>query len=422
MRRTLLALVPATLLCVAATTAPARADVTPSPSPSSSVDTSTLRQPTSDSAMLNMLGQQGVDYYPITDLNEALSGANSGTTLVISDGEFPSTDDLTQISDAGFGRIIILNNDASTVSTLIPGVTVKPYTNPLRQPTSPSCSQADAAAAGSVAFEDNTAAFDVSEADTSGGPIVGCYLVNGASSLVSYDSGGTSIIALGSSTFTENVYLTEAGNAALALRVFGAHSKLVWYAPSFTPDVTLNNCGGNTCGSGGNQTPQPGSTTTIPAGGGGSGGGSNASGPTLTSLMPSWIWWALLQLFVAVLLTAYWRGRRLGAVVTEQLPVTVRAAETVEGHARLYRRANAHGRAAELLRKATASRLAVYCGVPSARAHADPSVLIAPVAARLQVGEDLVADLLAGAAPQSEAELVLLADHLDQLEQEVRSS
>jgi hypothetical protein len=109
-------------------------------------------------------------------------------------------------------------------------------------------------------------------------------------------------------------------------------------------------------------------------------------------------------------------------VVSEQLPVTVRAAETVEGHARLYRRANAHGRAAELLRKATAGRLAVYFGVPAARAHTDPSVLIAPVAARLQVGEESIADLLAGAAPQSEAELVLLADHLDQLEQEVRSS
>ncbi len=138
--------------------------------------------------------------------------------------------------------------------------------------------------------------------------------------------------------------------------------------------------------------------------------------------MPTWIWWALLQLLVAVLLVAYWRGRRLGAVVTEQLPVTVRAAETVEGHARLYRRANAHGRAAELLRKATASRLAGYFGIPAARAHADPSLLVAPVSARLGVTDDLVADLLTGQAPQSEAELVLLADHLDQLEQEVRSS
>jgi hypothetical protein len=178
-----------------------------------------------------------------------------------------------------------------------------------------------------------------------------------------------------------------------------------------TTTITLGGGNGGSTGGGGGG-----------SGGDGGGGGSGASRPTLTSLMPSWIWWALLQLLVAVLLVAYWRGRRLGAVVTEKLPVTVRAAETVEGHARLYRRANAHGRAAELLRKATASRLAGFFGVPAARAHADPSILVAPVAARLNVTEDVVADLLAGQAPQSEAELVLLADHLDQLEQEVRSS
>jgi hypothetical protein len=66
--------------------------------------------------------------------------------------------------------------------------------------------------------------------------------------------------------------------------------------------------------------------------------------------------------------------------------------------------------------------LAGYFGIPAARAHADPSLLVAPVAARLETAPELIGDLLAGEAPQSEAELVLLADHLDQLEKEVRSS
>jgi hypothetical protein len=418
MRRSLFALAATALLCTAAT-APAAAAT---PSPSASVDNSTLIQPNSVSAMLNLLGQQGVSYFPVQTLGAALNYEGSGTTLVISDDELLNTNELNEIASSQFGRIVILNNDTSTLDTLLPGAGISTFTGSLTAPVQPSCTQQDAAAAGSVDFHDSSASFELS-AQHAG--LVGCYPVDGKPTFVYKNDGTYDVVALGSSTFIDNNVLTEQGNAALALRVFGAHSNLVWLAASFVPDVTLNNCGGTGCGSGGGGTPAPGSTTTIPAGGGngnGSGNGSNASGPTLTSLMPTWIWWALLQLLIAVLLTAYWRGRRLGAVVTERLPVTVRAAETVEGHARLYRRANAHGRAAELLRKAAASRLAGYFGVPAARAHADPSLLVAPVAARLQVAQDLIADLLAGEAPQSEAELVLLADHLDQLEQEVRSS
>ena len=47
-----------------------------------------------------------------------------------------------------------------------------------------------------------------------------------------------------------------------------------------------------------------------------------------------------------MLLLALWRARRLGPVVAEPLPVVVRAAETVEGRARLYRRGGARGQAA----------------------------------------------------------------------------
>ncbi len=384
------------------------------------MDTSTLLEPTSSSALLNLLGQRGVAYYPVRHLDVVLSFASPDATLVISDDERPSVLALDRLVSAGFGRIIILNNDAVTVTAFMPNVSVSRLAYAVTAPVQPSCTQPDALAAGSVDLHTSAVTFTVSSTDNA---VVGCYPVGGAPTLVYSGQGTSDAVAVSSTTFFENDRLASAGNAALALRLFGAHSKLVWFAPSFIPDPSLNNCGGATCGSGQNR-PEPGSTTTIRAGGGGGGGGggSGSSQPTLTSLMPTWIWWALLQLLIAVLLTAYWRGRRLGAVVTEQLPVTVRAAETVEGHARLYRRADAHGRAAELLRKATAGRLAGYFGVPAARAHADPSVLVGPVAARLRVTEESIAELLASEAPQSEAELVRLADRLDQLEQEVRSS
>lgn len=387
------------------------------------MDNGTLIQPDSDSALLNLLGQQGIDYYPVRTVDAALGYEGADTTLVISDDEHLTSDELARIALGRFGRIIILNNDEDAITTLLPGARLDTFTGSLSSPVRPSCDQQDAAAAGAVNFFDSSATFKVPATSTD---LVGCYPVDGKPTMVYESALAYDVVALGSSTFIDNNVLTSQGNAALALRLFGAYPNLVWLASSFIPDVTLNNCDGYTCDGGGGNNPSPGTTTTTRAGGGssrnGGGGGSSASGPTLTSLMPTWIWWALLQLLIAVLLTAYWRGRRLGAVVTERLPVTVRAAETVEGHARLYRRANAHGRAAELLRQAAAGRLAGLFGIPAARAHADPSLLVAPVAARLQVGEDLIADLLAGGAPQSEAELVLLADHLDQLEQEVRSS
>ena len=59
-----------------------------------------------------------------------------------------------------------------------------------------------------------------------------------------------------------------------------------------------------------------------------------------------------LQVFVAVALAALWRIRRLGPLVTEPLPVVVRASETVEGHGRLYRSRRSRDRAAAVLRAA----------------------------------------------------------------------
>ena len=72
--------------------------------------------------------------------------------------------------------------------------------------------------------------------------------------------------------------------------------------------------------------------------------------PSIWALFPPWAQRAFWWLLVVGVLLALWRGRRLGPVVTEPLPVVVRSAEVVEGHGRLYRRAGARERAAELLR------------------------------------------------------------------------
>ena len=64
-----------------------------------------------------------------------------------------------------------------------------------------------------------------------------------------------------------------------------------------------------------------------------------------------------------MLLVALWKGRRIGPLVAERLPVVVRASETVEGRGRLYRSRRARDRAADALRTATLQRLLPRLGL-----------------------------------------------------------
>lgn len=75
-----------------------------------------------------------------------------------------------------------------------------------------------------------------------------------------------------------------------------------------------------------------------------------------------------------------------------------------------------------MLRAAARERLAALVGVPATQAH-DPASLVPAVAARLTAGPPQDPDgLLFGTAPTTDAALIALADHLDALEREVRTS
>jgi hypothetical protein len=112
-------------------------------------------------------------------------------------------------------------------------------------------------------------------------------------------------------------------------------------------------------------------------------------------------------------LLVLWRGRRLGPAVTEPLPVVVRAAEVVEGHGRLYRRAGARDRAAAALRAATLARLAVHAGLR--RGARTDDIVAAACAATGRPAID-VWYLLGGPWPVDDAGLLRLAVELDALE------
>ncbi|WP_377271078.1 DUF4350 domain-containing protein [Peterkaempfera sp. SMS 1(5)a] len=290
---------------------------------------------------------------------------------------------------AGGGRVVLVSPGPTELSVLAP-------TTRLADPdgdappavssasTEPDCDLPEARRAGSA--ELGGLLYAPAE------PAQGCYFRDGRPALVRSSEGNGDTVVLGSGRFLTNDRLDDDGNAALALGLLGAHRRLVWYLPDYD-QATAD-----------------------------SGAGSQG----LLALLPAGWRWGLLQAAVAALLAALWRARRLGPVVPENLPVTVRASETTEGRARLYRRAKARDRAADALRRATRSRLSGSLGLP-ARPEAGPAALTAAVAGRLPQdhasGARTPAEvhaLLYGAAPADDTALLRLADDLDTLERQVR--
>ncbi|MEO6116297.1 MAG: hypothetical protein ABIP33_07930, partial [Pseudolysinimonas sp.] len=177
-----------------------------------------------------------------------------------------------------------------------------------------------------------------------------------------------------------NGTIATKGNAALALNLLGAHHTLIWYISTYA-DL-------------------------------------QQQGPaqTLGDLTPGWVTPLLLLLSLVGVAAAVWRGRRFGPIVVENLPVVVRASETMEGRARLYSRARARLRALDSLRIGTVERLARAVGLPRTATVGEVADAVAALTGRDRAE---VANLLLDAVPGGDSELVRLSDDLLTLEAEV---
>jgi hypothetical protein len=144
-----------------------------------------------------------------------------------------------------------------------------------------------------------------------------------------------------------------------------------------------------------------------------------AGDPTLGELTPPWVSPVIVLLLVAGVAAAIWRGRRFGPLVAERLPVTVRAAETTEGRARLYAHARDAVHAADQLRIGALGRLGRMLGLgPSASA---PEIADA-AAARTGFDRGAVRGIRIDELPRTDADLVDLDRRLRSLEQAVHAS
>jgi hypothetical protein len=186
---------------------------------------------------------------------------------------------------------------------------------------------------------------------------------------------------LGASAVLTNDQVLERDIAAVALRLLGARRRLVWYVPS------LADLGG-------------------------------ADGVSVGSLLPDWLAPGLWMLLLTAIALVVWRGRRLGPLAREPLPVSVKAVETTRNLGRLYRRAGDRGHAAEALRSAARTRLAERLRLPR---HVDPSRLVDDVAAHTGRSAAEVGALIAPTAvpPRDDRELASLASRLTELDREV---
>ena len=249
----------------------------------------------------------------------------------------------------------------------------------------------------------------------------------------------TDFVVIGASDPFRNDRIGEHGNEALATGLLATRSRVVWLdlhelerppgvadepgSPSGAPPSLGADPRDDGSGEGdGEGSPGEGG----PGDGDGSQGRGEDGQPDTSSAsnvddenplwdaFPAWFWALLIQLALAVVLLALWRARRLGPPVTEPLPVTVRAAETVHGRGRLYRRAKARGPTADTLRAATRDRLAQLL------THTPDVSLVDAAAAATGRDPELIEGLLDGPTPESDDDLRRLQADLDALVEAVR--
>jgi hypothetical protein len=314
-------------------------------------------------ALAVLLQQRGITVTPTT--TTAVDA--TGVTVFV-----PDPKSLTGIELAN------LNNSAANVVVVAPGrreldaldADAQPAEHVSERTVDPTCAVPAATTAGDIKFSGATYSI--------GSALTGCYPADGGVGLVAIPRSEHFLVIVGSARVWTNERLGENGDAALALGLLASQPRLDWVLP------------------------RP--PTQSPA---------DREHKGLFALLPDRLLWALLQLIVVVLLIALWRGRRLGPVVAEPLPIVVPSAETVRGRARLLRAARARGAAAAELRTATVRRISDMLGLGP---DAPSAAVVSAVTTRTDRSSNELQELLYGGEPHDDAALVSLAAALDDVE------
>jgi hypothetical protein len=328
--------------------------------------------PTGTRALAEILRDHGVDVVVVRDRAAAEAALATGdATLALADAPALSDEALTQVTDAA-ADVVLIDPRARTLRLVLPGASthgVGPGGS-----VEPECDLPEARRAGAI----TPGAIYAPSGQTES-----CYPTGGGYALLVAQDGNERAVAVDGRALFTNEALADQGNAALGVNLLGRNATLVWYMPGVA-DTDLA-----------------------------------AGDPTLGELTPPWVSPVIVLLLVAGIAAAIWRGRRFGPLVAERLPVTVRAAETTEGRARLYANARDPLHAADQLRIGTLGRLARLLGLgPTASVEE----IADAAASRARIDRGAVRGILIDELPRTDADLVALDDRLRALEAAVHAA
>jgi Domain of unknown function (DUF4350) len=319
-------------------------------------------------AVVQLLESNGVEVDEVRTVDDAVAAGQPEATMLVTVPDLIQPENVQRLVDSGADLVLVAPENIAEFDD-----SIEVAGSALPDDLEPRCDLPEAERAGSVRLG--------GVGYTAPAQATTCYRDGGLTFLVVDDSGPARLTVLGIGDPLTNEHLDADGNASLALGLLGHNERLVWFRPVIDPATA----------------------------------GQQA---TFGELLPDWVAPVGWQLGIAALLAAWWRARRLGPVVTEPLPVVVRAAEATEGRARLYRRGRARGHAASALRAAVVSRLRSRLGLPR---DAGPPAVVEVISRRVDRPAAEIGATLGGPAPPDDAALVDLADSLDRLEQEVRT-
>ncbi|KRE62179.1 DUF4350 domain-containing protein [Nostocoides sp. Soil756] len=342
-------------------------------------------------ALVSVLGERGIDVRVVETSADAVraAGEGTGTTIVIGNADLLTDTAARRLLHGarGVDRIVVLDASPRTVELLGLDVSVRGVD---QEPTAPECSSPWVRPDDRVSrvswllvpdglVRDTTGCYPASAPGAGDGPDA---LAPTGYAALELPADGThpAMTLVGFPDAATNRFVTEAQNAGLMVRLLGASPRLVWYHPG-VDDVTAN-------------------PSQRPTG----------------SPWPAWAGPALVLVGIAFVAFALARGRRLGRLVPEPLPVVVRASETTESRAELYRAADDRGRAARILRHATTGRLAHRLGLGPATPL---DALVDAVARATALPPAQIDAVLRDGPTPDEAGLVALAQQLAHLEEKV---
>jgi hypothetical protein len=325
-------------------------------------------------ALADLLSELGHQVITTTSVPAAVQAATPGSTIVITSPQYLSGDELSALARVP-ASVLLVGPDPAALTALAAPLSVIGATEPVVV-TAPACRLRAATLAGTADMGgQNLLVADPTAAAAQ------CYISTSGPTLVQLRVRGRTVTVLGTGAPLTNAELAKAGNAALAVNLLPSR-RIVWLVPAVVAVTAAATAGPR----------------------------------TFTSLLPLSVYLVTIQLAVAALLAAAWRARRLGQLVAEPLPVVVRAAETTEGHGRLYQSRHARAQAADALRDALRSRLERAAGLPRG---ADQDAVVAALARRSGTDPARISELVFGPPPATDQALLALARDLDQLEREV---